>query len=160
MMKSIASSGLACSSEKKCDDPSSLRPGASCRLPASFFSFVLLSYRKIVNQISTNPDFFRRGARTRGRGDARTRWGAPPLHPASFCKKLDQNKSREFLKAFRNVRQELFFLRFFQKADAAPARVRWSPSAEGETPLSFNKRHGGVIFAAGENRGTTQVGGR
>ena len=33
-MKSIASSGLACSSEKKCDDPSSLRPGASCLLPA------------------------------------------------------------------------------------------------------------------------------
>ena len=38
MMKSIARDGFACSSEKKCDVPSSLCPGASCCRPA-FDSF-------------------------------------------------------------------------------------------------------------------------
>ena len=100
-------------------------------------------------------------------GDAWTRWGRDggrdgglrPSTPQAFAKSLTKTNQEKIFEAFQTSQQDLFFLRFFQKADAAPARVRWSPSAESETPLSFQKRHGGVIFAAGENRGTTQVGG-
>ena len=51
------------------------------------------------------------------------------------------------------------FAQAFSKACADPTRVRWSPSADGETPYR-SKRHGRVnAKLLAWQRGTTQVGG-